>query len=99
MICLVFLMLKILVVFLQGIQDLAIKAEFIDAITKYDSLQVSLVAQTVKNLPSIQETRVRSLGWEDSLQKEMATHSGILAMDRGAWLAVQSMESQRVGRD
>ena len=57
------------------------------------------MAQTVKNLPSIQETRVRSLGWEDSLQKEMATHSGILAMDRGAWLAVQSMESQRVGRD
>ena len=35
----------------------------------------SLVAQLVKNLPSVQETRVWSLGWEDSLQKGMATHS------------------------
>ena len=39
----------------------------------------SLVAQLVKNLPAVQETRVRSLGWEDPLEKEMATHSGILA--------------------
>ena len=38
----------------------------------------SLVAQLVKNLPAMQETRVRSLGWEDSLEKEMATHSNIL---------------------
>ena len=36
--------------------------------------QVSLVAQMVKNLPTMQETRVQSLGWEDSLEKEMATH-------------------------
>ena len=35
----------------------------------------SLVAQTVKRLPTIQETRVQSLGWEDPLEKEMATHS------------------------
>ena len=48
----------------------------------------------VKNLPpvqKIQETRVRSLGWEDPLDKEMATHSSILAwknpIDRGAWWA------------
>ena len=39
----------------------------------------SLIAQLVKNLPSIQETRVRFLGWEDPLEKEMATHSSFLA--------------------
>ena len=39
----------------------------------------SLVAQLVKNLPAVQETRVPSLGWEDSLEEEMATHSNILA--------------------
>ena len=39
----------------------------------------SLVAQSLKNLPAVQETQVRSLGWEDPLEKEMATHSGILA--------------------
>ena len=38
-----------------------------------------LVAQLVKNLPAVQETRVRFLGWEDPLEKEMATHSSILA--------------------
>ena len=40
---------------------------------------VSLVAQTVKNLPAMWEIWVRSLGWEDPLEKEMATHSSILA--------------------
>ena len=39
----------------------------------------SLVTQTVKNLPTMQETRVRSLGREDPLEKGMATHSSILA--------------------
>ena len=39
----------------------------------------SLVAQTVKNLPAVQETRVLSLGQEGPLEKEMATHSSILA--------------------
>ena len=39
----------------------------------------SLVSQTIKNLPAVQETRVRSLGREDRLEKEMATHSSILA--------------------
>ena len=39
----------------------------------------SLVAQTVKRLPALQETRVRSLGQEDPLEKEMATHSSTLA--------------------
>ena len=39
----------------------------------------SLVAQTVKRLPTMLETWVKSLGWEDVLEKEMATHSSILA--------------------
>ena len=51
----------------------------------------SLVAQLVKNLPAMQETCVRSLGWEDPLEEDMATHSSILAWeiptDRGAWQA------------
>ena len=46
---------------------------------KPGGLGASLVAQLVKNLPSIQETRVQSLGQEDPLEKEMATHSCILA--------------------
>ena len=37
------------------------------------------MAQMVKNLPAIEETRIQSLGWEDPLEKEMATHSSILA--------------------
>ena len=41
--------------------------------------QTSLVAQTVKRLPTMRETGVQSLGWEDLLEKEMATHSSILA--------------------
>ena len=48
-------------------------------------------AQTVKNLPAMQETRIPSLGQEDLLEKGMPTHSSILAwgipMDRGAWKA------------
>ena len=49
----------------------------------------SLVAQTVKNLPVMQETWVQSLGWEDPLEKGMANHSSTLenSMDRGAWQA------------
>ena len=58
--------------------------------------------QSVKNLPAVQETRVRSLGWEDPLEKEMATHSSILAW-KISWTeepgGLQSMGSQRVGHD
>ena len=39
----------------------------------------SVVSQMVQNLPAMQETQVRSLGWEDTLEKEMATHSSVLA--------------------
>ena len=42
-------------------------------------MRVSLIAQSVKNLPAMQETRARFLGQEDPLEKEMATHSSILA--------------------
>ena len=56
----------------------------------------------VKNLPSVQETQLRFLGWEDPLEKEMATHSIILAR-RIRWTEepgrLQSMELQRVGCD
>ena len=59
----------------------------------------SLVAQMVKNLAATQETRVRSLGWEDTPEKGMATHSSILAW-RIPWTeepgGIQSMGSQRV---
>ena len=52
-------------------------------------VRASLVAQMVKRLPAMQETRVRSLGWEDPLEKGMATHSCILAWripwTEGAW--------------
>ena len=44
-----------------------------------DNQRASLIAQLVKNLPAVQETWVRFLGWEDPLEKEMATHSSILA--------------------
>ena len=57
-------------------------------------LGASLVAQPVKNLPAMRETQVRSLGWEDPLEKEKATHSSILAW-RTPW-TIQSMGSQRV---
>jgi len=48
-----------------------------------------LVAQTVKSLPTMQETQVQSLGWEDPLEKDMATQYSYLenSMDRGAWWA------------
>ena len=54
----------------------------------------------VENLPAIQETQVQSLGWEDPLEKGMATHSSTLtnSVDRRAW-RVQSVGSQRVGYD
>ena len=58
---------------------------------------LSLVAQLVKNLPVMWETWVRSLGWEDPLEKGKATHSSILD-SRIPW-TVQSMGSQRVEQD
>ena len=62
----------------------------------------SLVAQTVKRLSTMQETWVQSLGWENPLKKEMATHSSTIAW-KIPWTEklgrLQSMGSQRVGHD
>ena len=46
---------------------------------KDSTTRASLVAQTVKNLPAMQETWVRSLGWKEPLEKGMVTHSSVLA--------------------
>ena len=52
---------------------------------------LSPVAQFVKNLPAMQETRVRSLGQKDPLEKEMAIHSSLEnSMDRRAWWVTKS---------
>ena len=61
-----------------------------------------MVAQKVKNLPAMQETRARSLSWEDPLEKELAIHSSVLA-----WIipwteepgGLESIGSHRVGHD
>ena len=58
------------------------------------------MAQTIKRLPTMQETRVRSLGQEDALEKEMATHSSILAWkipcmeEPGGLQSKESLKSQ-----
>ena len=65
-------------------------------------LRTSLVAQTVKRLSTMREIQVRSLGQEDTLEKEMATHSSNIAW-KILWMEepgrLQSMGSQRVGHD
>ena len=62
----------------------------------------ALVAQMVKHLPTMWETQVQFRGWEDPLEKEMATHSSTLAW-KIPWMeeccSLQSMGSQRVGHD
>ena len=71
-------------------------------IVTHGLVEASLVAQMVKNASATWKTRVQSLGWEDFLEKGMATHSSILAW-RIPWTEepgrLQSMESQRVGHD
>ena len=68
----------------------------------YFELRASLVAKTVKNLPPMKETQVRSLGQEDPLEKGMATHSSILVW-RIPWTEepgrLQSLGSQRDRHD
>ena len=65
-------------------------------------VRTTLVAQIVKHLPTMWETWVQSLGWKDFLEKEMATHSSILAW-KTPWTEetgrLQSMGLQRVGHD
>ena len=66
------------------------------------SMGASLVAQMVKNLPTMQETQVQSLGREDPLEKGKATHSSILPW-RIPWTeeagGIQSMGPHRIGHD
>ena len=68
----------------------------------HHSFRAPLVAQMIKSLLAMWETWVRSLGWEDPLKEEMATHSSILAWEI-PWAEepgrLQSMESQRVVSD
>ena len=63
----------------------------------YRAVRASLVVQMVRNSPSMWETWVHFLGWEDPLEEGTATHSSILAwripMDRGAW--IQSIGLQK----
>ena len=65
-------------------------------------VETSPVAQTVKHLPTMWETQVQSLGWEDSLEEELAPHSSTLAW-KIPWTEepgrLQYMGSQRVGHD
>ena len=65
-------------------------------------LVTSLVAQMVKRLSTMRETRVQSLGWDDPLEKEMAIHSSTIAL-KIPWTEepgrLQSMGLQRVGHD
>ena len=67
-----------------------------------NNMDLSCVDQMVKHLPTVWETQVRSLGWEDPLEEEMATHSSTLAW-RIPWTeepgGLQSMGSQRFGHD
>ena len=66
------------------------------------NLETSLVVHMVKRLPTMQETWVQSLGWEDLLEKEIATHSSILAWripGTGEPGGLPSMGSHRVGHD
>ena len=66
------------------------------------TLEFELVTQRLKQLPAMRENWVRSLGWEDPLEKEMATHSSIIVW-RIPWTeepdGLQSTESQRVRHD
>ena len=70
----------------------------------FSRFQASQVAVLVKNLPAVQETWVRSLGWEDPLEKEMANHSNILAQkipwteDPGRLQSLGSQESDMTQR-
>ena len=71
-------------------------------ISEYTCSWTSPVAQRVKHLPAVQETRVQSLGQEDLVEKEMATHSSTLAW-KIPWTEeparLQSMGSRRVGHE
>ena len=80
----------LLISWLQSLSAVILEPKNIKSAT-FSPFMASLVAQTVKNLPAMQEMWVRSLGWEDAVEKRMAVYSSILAwripMDREAWRA------------
>ena len=94
---------KLTVVFiLQYIHTSNVYVAYLKLAQCYKSIRASLVAQRLKHLPGMQETWVRSLGWADPLEKEMAIHSSTLAW-RIPWREepgrLQSMGLQRAGHD
>ena len=90
---------RVLQIYIQNNMDVVSSVEFGQPTTLDGA---SLVAQRLKRLPGMRENRVRSLGWEDPLEKEMATHSSTLAW-KIPWTEepgrLQSMGSQRVRHD
>ena len=81
----------------KGSGILTLKSDFM-----FQKHWASPVAQMVKNLPAMQETQVQCLGWEDPMEKEMATHPSILAW-RILWTeepgGLQTMGLQRIGHN
>ena len=92
---------SLIIIFLSFF-SVSVQFIFIVRILVFYYTVTSLVAQMVKHLPTMWETQVQSLGWEDLLEKEMATHSSILAW-KIPWTEepgrLQSMGSQRAGHD
>ena len=76
------------------------RLQFVGSLRVGHDWAASLVAQTVKNLPAVPDTHIRSLDWEDPLEKGVATHSSIVSW-RIPWTVepgeLQSVGSQRVG--
>ena len=91
-----------LLVLWEGQKQLLSHIAFSRKTCRVQTVWASLVAQTLKRLPAMRETRVRFLGWEDPLEKEMGIHSSALAW-KIPWTEepdrLQSMGSQRVGHD
>ena len=92
---------SLIIIFLSFF-SVSVQFIFIVRILVFYYTVTSLVAQMLKHLPTMWETQVQSLGWEDLLEKEMATHSSILAW-KIPWMEepgrLQSMGSQRAGHD
>ena len=89
--------------FISSLRDISQSPKANEQLSKYSlCTQASLVAQLVKNPPVMQETWVRSLGWEDPLEKGKAAHSSILAW-RIPWTeepgGLQPVGSQRIRHD
>ena len=92
-------MLYVFVCFIFYISHVSDSIEYLSFLLVLES---SLVAQMVKHLPAMWETQVRSLGWEDLLEKETATHSSTLAWKipwTEEYCRLQSMGLQRVGHN